>query len=78
MKCKENCNAGWACWFGMGLWSLAVVAFVLGWVSLIIQKLVLSLDPVAWYWNALVLGVLAMPWACKGDSSACEAPASKK
>ncbi|NCN53066.1 hypothetical protein GW950_01215 [Candidatus Wolfebacteria bacterium] len=63
-------NKNWHMWVGKALWSLAALAFVLGWVSLLRQQLVFSLDPVAWYWNALVLGVLAVP--SKNSANCCK------
>lgn len=63
MYCKKN----WYSWVSHALWVLAALAFILGWVSLLRQSLVLNLDPVAWYWNALVMGVLSM--GCKGSDN---------
>ncbi len=58
----------WACcWkpmLGVVLWTLGMLALVLAWVSIWRQNLVFGLEPLAWFWNALVLGVLAL--GCKG------------
>lgn len=55
MKCSK-----WAHWLGMVLWLLAVVALVLAWVAVRQKGLILGLEPLAWYWNALIFGVLSL------------------
>ena len=57
------------CWLWKLLWLLAAVCLVLAWVAVYMKNLVLGLEPLAWYWNALVLGVLAMP--IKMDCHGC-------
>ncbi len=75
----------WACcWkpmLGVVLWSLGMLALVLAWVSIWRQSLVFGLEPLAWFWNALVLGVLAL--GCKGGHGchqcrSCEAPSKEE
>ena len=43
------------------MWSLGVFAFLLAWISVIIQRPIGSLDPLFLFWNALILGILAIP-----------------
>jgi len=59
----------WACCWKMVLWGLSALALVLAWVSVYMKGLVLGLEPLAWYWNALVLGVLAN--GCKAGCGSC-------
>ena len=42
------------------LWLAAVASLVMAWVAVYQRGLVFGLEPLAWYWNALVLGVLSM------------------
>ncbi len=44
----------------MVFWVAGVLCLLLAWESVREKGLVLGLEPLAWYWNALVLGVLAM------------------
>lgn len=60
----------WGCCWRMALWTLAALALVVAWVSVYKKAPVFNLEPLAWYWNALVLGVLAN--GCKGGCSSCE------
>ncbi|MDP3729438.1 MAG: hypothetical protein Q8R26_01625 [bacterium] len=51
------------CWqsvVGNVLWGAAMVAVVLAWVAMARKGLIFGLEPLAWYWNALVLGVLSI------------------
>lgn len=52
----------WACCWkpmaGMVLWGAGMLSLVMAWVAVWRRGLVLGLEPLAWYWNALVLGVL--------------------
>ena len=52
----------WACCWrpmvGMVLWGAGLLSLVMAWVAVYRRGLVLNLEPLAWYWNALVLGVL--------------------
>jgi len=57
------------CWLWKILWLLSLVSFVLALVGAYGRQVVLGLEPLAWFWNALVLGVLAMP--IKMDCSDC-------
>ena len=43
------------------LWLAAAVSLALSWYAIWTRGVVLGLDPLAWYWNALVLAVLAIP-----------------
>lgn len=55
------------CWkpmLGTLLWLGAAAALALAWWAVWRRGLVWGLEPLAWYWNALVLGVLAL--GCKG------------
>jgi len=56
-------------WFGGLLWTLAALSVLLAWWAVYRRGLVLGLEPLAWYWNALVLGVLAL--GCKSDCGSC-------
>ena len=58
------------CWIWKGLWVLAILAFVLALVASKNNAAVFSLDAAHWYWNALILGVLAVP--IKLDCQACQ------
>ncbi len=54
-------------WLGFVLWLLSVVALVLAWVAVSRRGLVFGLEPLAWYWNSLIFGVLSlMPHQCMG------------
>ncbi len=50
------------------MWALAMLSFILAWVSVIRRAPIGSFDPLFLLWNALVLGVLATPIKldCKG------------
>lgn len=58
------------CWIWKGLWVLSVVAFVLAWVSVLRKAPIGQFDPLFLFWNALILGVLAVP--VKLDCKTCE------
>lgn len=66
----------WACCWKpvakMVFWFAGVLCLVMAWVAVWQRGLVLGLEPLAWYWNALVLGVLAM--GGKGGCNSCEMP----
>ncbi len=47
-------------WVSGALWLLSVVALVLAWVAVNRRGLIFGLEPLAWYWNALVFGVLSL------------------
>ena len=60
------------CWkpvVGTVLWTAGMLSLVMAWVAVYNRGLVLGLEPLAWYWNALVLGVLAV--GCSGHSGHC-------
>lgn len=60
----------WKCRIWKALWGLGALSLILAWVSVGIRGTVLGLDPLAWYWNALVLVVLSIP--IKLDCHSCE------
>ncbi|MDE2001171.1 MAG: hypothetical protein KGI60_01225 [Patescibacteria group bacterium] len=73
----------WACcWMPVlkkVLWAAAALSLVLAWVSVYRQNLVFGLEPLAWYWNALVMGVLAMGgWGKHCHGGSCEMSEEKK
>ncbi|MBI4991755.1 MAG: hypothetical protein HZB99_00870 [Candidatus Harrisonbacteria bacterium] len=51
------------------LWLASAVSLVMAWVAVWSRGLVAGLEPLAWYWNALVLAALATP--IKMDCSDC-------
>ena len=51
---------------GMLLWLAAAASLAMAWVAVFQRGLVFGLEPLAWYWNALVLGVLSMGKMGKG------------
>ncbi|HWO07432.1 MAG TPA: hypothetical protein VNM40_02515 [Candidatus Paceibacterota bacterium] len=58
------------CWLWKALWGLAVLCFVLAWVSVLRQAPIGQFDPLFLFWNALILGILAVP--IKLDCQTCE------
>lgn len=73
---KMHWRCCWMPMLGIILWVLSAVSVILAWVAIWKQALVLGYEPIAWYWNALVLGVLAIPmkshggW-CKSHGDSC-------
>ena len=63
--------ANWKCSVGWSLWGLAALAVVLALVAVFMRDLVFGLEPLAWYWNALVLGVLAQPMLKRCSCGSC-------
>jgi len=59
----------WKCWLWKGLWLAGVASLAMAWAAVWTRGLVLGLEPLAWYWNALVLAALATP--VKMDCSDC-------
>lgn len=54
------------CWMpiiGGGFWVLAVLSLIFAWVAK--DTVFLGYSGLGWYWNALVLGVLAIPLKLK-------------
>ena len=49
------------CWLWKAMWGLAILSFILAWVSVIRRAPIGQFDPLFLLWNALVLGVLATP-----------------
>jgi len=47
-------------WLAKALWLGGVASLLCAWAGLYRQALVLGLEPLAWYYNALIMGVLAM------------------
>lgn len=62
------------CLLWKALWAAGAASLVLAWVAVYRQGLVLGLEPLAWYWNALILATLSTPvkMDCK-DCSGCSA-----
>lgn len=58
------------CWLWKVMWALAVLSFILAWVSVLMRAPIGQFDPLFLLWNALVLGVLATP--IKLDCQHCE------
>ncbi len=63
------------CWLWKILWVLGGASFLLGLYGAYRGDFVLALDPLVWYWNALVLVVLAIP--IKLDCHDCGACVAK-
>ena len=63
------------CWLWKVLWAAGALSLVTAWVAVYQKGLVWGLEPLAWYWNALVLAALSTPikMDCK-DCSGCSAP----
>ncbi len=57
------------CCLRSALWALAALTLVFAWVAVYKRGLVFGMDPLVWYWNALVLGVLAN--GAKGGCGSC-------
>jgi|GEM_PF-1503114 len=49
------------CWLWKVMWALAALSFILAWVSVLMRAPIGQFDPLFLLWNALVLGVLAVP-----------------
>ena len=56
----------------MVFWAAGVLSLVMAWVAVWQRGLVLGLEPLAWYWNALVLGVLATGAKGHGSCGSCD------
>ncbi|MDP3769692.1 MAG: hypothetical protein Q8R40_02005 [bacterium] len=54
---KKHCK----CLLWKGLWALGLITLILAWVSNYTQAALLGYGALAWFWTALVLGVLAIP-----------------
>lgn len=67
------------CWLWKIMWGLAALCFVLAWVSVIRQAPIGQFDPLFLFWNALILGVLAVPVKldCHDCSTCNVAPVSR-
>ena len=61
--------------FWKALWGLSAVSFVLACVAIKYGVAAFGIDAQHWFWNALILGVLATP--IKLDCSACGVCASR-
>lgn len=57
------------CWLWKGLWGLSALALIAAWVATK-TGLVWGLGAEHWFWDALVLGILAIP--IKLDCQACQ------
>ena len=49
------------CLFWKVLWALSALSVILAWYTNFTQSAIINLGALAWFWNALVLGVLAIP-----------------
>ena len=49
------------CWLWKLLWILSAAALIVAWVGIRGDKVLLGLNSLGWFWNALILGVLAIP-----------------
>lgn len=82
MHNKMHWSCCWKPMLGMALWALAAACFVLGLVAITRPTGVWQISTLGWYWNALILGVLAL--GCKGcghgcsKCSTCEVPEEEK
>ncbi|OGY63369.1 MAG: hypothetical protein A3I89_01775 [Candidatus Harrisonbacteria bacterium RIFCSPLOWO2_02_FULL_41_11] len=60
----EHSKFHWyCCWrptVKLVFWFAAVASLAMAWYAVYKKGLVFGLEPLAWYWNALVLGVLSM------------------
>jgi len=59
----------WKCTLWKALWGLGALSLVAAWVAVGTKANVLGLEPLAWYWNALVLTALSIP--VKLDCHSC-------
>ena len=69
------------CWrpmLGMLLWLAGAASLAMAWVAVYRRGLVFGLEPLAWYWNALVLGVLALGKKMHGHNCAACMPEKKE
>lgn len=57
---KMHWSCCWHPMLGLILWIAASASLLMAWVAVYRRGLVWGLEPLAWYWNALVLGVLAL------------------
>ena len=58
------------CWLWKGLWGFSFISFLLAWASVLMQVPIGPLDALFLFWNALILGVLAI--SIKLDCQTCE------
>ena len=58
------------CWLWKVLWALSALALIVAWVGVMRRTAVLNVDPLFLLWNALILGVLAIP--IKLDCHSCD------
>ena len=57
------------CWLWKLLWVLAIASLVVAWVGIKGDKVILGLNSLGWFWNALVMAVLAI--SVKLDCHTC-------
>ncbi len=58
------------CTFWKILWGLSALCVLFAWYTNFSQATIANMGALAWFWNALVLGVLAIP--IKLDCHNCE------
>ena len=56
------------CW--KTLWGLGFLSLILAWITNYNQSAIIGYGALAWFWNALVLGVLAI--SIKLDCHSCD------
>jgi len=57
------------CLLWKGLWLISLVSLVVAWYGVGGNKVVLGLNSLGWFWNAVIFGILAVP--VKLDCRAC-------
>jgi hypothetical protein len=72
MKNHAKCGWGCECWyvFGLLLWVAAIIALVYAWVATV-RGSILGEQAEFWFWNALILGVLAVPLRARSGNGTC-------
>ena len=60
------------------LWVAALLCLIFAWVAIGIKNLVFYLEPLAWFWNALILGVLSLGSKDCAGCGGCESCSSEE
>ncbi len=60
----------WKCHIWKVLWGLGFIAMILAWITNFMQSTIIGMGALAWFWNSLVLGVLAI--SIKLDCHNCD------
>jgi hypothetical protein len=53
----------------MILWFLGALSLIIAWIAIARRGLIFGLEPLAWYWNALILGILSAGIKTKKEES---------